>query len=182
MPEPMNEPVADTPEVIAAIRKANAELTTKKHEQKSRITELEAALLAQTERADKAVATMRTAVIDLPLQRMAKQVSNTPELWLSELAKDYNFQPADDGSIVVQTKDGKEVKASDGKPLEWSHVGLYQLLAGKPHETATTRSVVYRQIMRYAGASGAATGNITKRKLPGKSSEEKEVALSFGLR
>jgi hypothetical protein len=161
----------------------NAELLQAKHTLKARIATLEGEAATLESRTEKAETTMRAAVIDVPMKKFAAEVSNAPELFLSELAKDYDVVPNDDGTLRLLTKDGKEVAARNGKPLEWTRHGLYALLAGLPGDVKTDSSKVYSVLMRPAMASGGAGRKISS--TPRTSSENdrpETIAPTFGLR
>jgi len=180
MPDPINDPApsGDAAE-LTTLRKVNAELLQAKHTLKARVTTLESEVVQLTEKADKATATMRAAVIDLPLSRIAVEVSPVPELWLTEFRKDYNIEANEDGSLSLLTKDGKPVKARDGKPLEFTHSGLYQLLVGVNGKAETERATVFKHIMKYSGAGRTAS---THTRLSPTPAEKKDAPVAFGLR
>lgn len=157
MPDPAIEPTPNTDAAeLATLRRVNAELLQAKHTLKLRIATLEGEAATLESRTEKAESTMRAAVIDLPMKKFAAELSYAPELFLDELRKDYDIVSADDGNLSLLTKDGKEVKGRDGKPLAWTKHGLYALLAGLPGDVKTDRSKVYGVLMRPAMASGGA--------------------------
>jgi len=181
----MPEPTIDQPSIsaditeLATLRRVNAELLQAKHTLKARIATLEGEAANLDSKAEKAISTMRTAVIELPLKRLASEVSNTPELFLAELQKDFDVIACDDGSLSLINKDGKPVSNHEGKPVDFTHVGLYRLLAGLPHEPSNERRTIYRTLMRYKGASGGIGRKIlSSSEAPGNDA----VASSFGLR
>lgn len=184
MPDPIitDPPIGADDSELATLRRVNAELLQTKHTLKARIATLEGQAATLESRAEKAESTMRAAVIDRPLKRLAAEVSDAPDLFIAELSKDYDVIADDDGGIGLQTKDGKRV-APGGSPLEFTHSGLYQLLAGKPHEAKTPRSRVFTTLMKYIGASGGAGRKVTG--ISAKSSAEsntESIAPAFGLR
>lgn len=168
---------------LGILRKTNAELLKTKHELKARIATLESEAAALESRTEEAEKTMRTAVIDAPLKRLAVEISNAPELFLNTLRKDYDVDvDADTGNLRLLSNDGKVVTARDGKPLPLTHVALYSHLAGKPNETKDERQKVYVTLMRYAGASGGAGRRVTSPSSPVSEKGTKDIAPSFGLR
>jgi len=181
MPDPIIEPkpnIDDAAE-LATLRRVNAELLQAKHTLKARIATLEGEAANLDSKAEKAVSTMRAAVIELPLKRLAAEVSNAPELFLAELQKDFDVRACDDGNLGLIGKDGKPALNHEGKPVEFSHVGLYRLLAGLPHEPSNERRSTYRTLMKYKGASGGIGRKVlSSSEAPGKDA----VASSFGLR
>lgn len=68
------------------------------------------------------------------MKRLAAEVSNAPELWLTEFMRDYDVVAADDGTLSLLSKDGKAVTNGKGDTVAMTHNALYQLLAGSPHE------------------------------------------------
>jgi hypothetical protein len=182
MAEPNDQPNPDAAELVT-LRKVNAELLQVKHALKSRVTTLEGEALALTEKADKAESIMRATVIELPLARLSQEISNAPNLFLEELHRDFDFVAADNGEISLLTKDGKPVTDPSGKPVPLTHIGLYQLLAGKLNEPKSDREKVYATLMRYAGASGGAGRKAAS--FPSSSSVENDSPKplpSFGLK
>jgi hypothetical protein len=169
---------------LGILRKTNVELLKAKHELKARIATLEGEAATLQSRAEKAEKTIRTAVIEAPLKKLAAEISNAPELFLETLRKDYDVDvDADTGDLLLLTKNGKAVAARDGKVFAFTHVGLYALLVGKPNETKDDRAKVYATLMKYAGASGGAGRKTPPHASRVSSPEDKqEIAPPFGLR
>jgi hypothetical protein len=170
--EPIIEQKPDEVEVIT-LRRINAELLAAKHTLKARVAVLES---------EAATATMRAAVITLPMQRLAEIASNAPELFLEQLSRDYDVVANDDGSLALNTKDGKLVTARDSKPLEMTHNGLYNLLAGMPHEKKDNRARLYTTIMKFSGSSGGMGRPMTPSAKIKELAEKEIVPTQFGLR
>jgi hypothetical protein len=102
---------------------------------------------------------------------------------LEELHRDFDFIAADNGEISLLTKDGKPVADPSGKPVPLTHIGLYQLLAGKLNGPKSDREKVYATLMKYKGASGGAGRKVAS--YPSVASDESEktdIAPTFGLR
>jgi hypothetical protein len=159
------------------------ELLTRTQTQKARITELESEAVLLREQVEKAVTTMRAAVIDVPLKRLATEISPVPELFLSELAKDYNVEPNEDGTLPLLAKDGKRVNGRDGKPVELTHIGLYTLLAGVNGSSDSERAKVFKVLLKYAGASGGnGRTNTTLQPNVGNIDSDKPLPTSFGVK
>lgn len=81
MSEPTNTPNNDAAELVT-LRALREELLQAKATLKARVTTLETEAVALTEKAKKAEATMRAAIVDLPLKRLAEQISPVPQLFL----------------------------------------------------------------------------------------------------
>lgn len=180
MSEPINTPINDAAELVT-LRALREELLQAKATLKARVTTLETEAVALTEKAKKAEATMRAAIVDLPLKRLAEQISPVPELFLSELQKDYSIEPNDEGALVLLTKaDGKPVM-KNGKPIEFTHNGLYQALT---EDSSNERSKTFLTIMRYSGAiGGLGRQRAIQRASTGlKDEENKSPSVSYGLR
>lgn len=183
MAEPNDQPNPDAAE-LATLKRVNAELLAAKHTLKARVTVLEGEAATLESRAEKAESTLRATVIELPLARLSQEISNAPKLLLEELHRDFDFIAADNGEISLLTKDGKPVTDPSGKPVPLTHIGLYQLLAGKLNEPKSEREKVYATLMRYKGASGGA-GRKAAATFPSVASEEdekKDSPVQFGLR
>jgi hypothetical protein len=181
----MPEPIEQTPDAeLVTLRKVNADLLKTKHEQKARITALEADVLAATEKADKATASMRATVIDLPLSRMVQQLApNVHKLLLKEMQEDFAFEAADDGSIVIKSKaDGKEVRAKDGKPVSFDKHSLHCFLTGFGYVERSERQKLYAHLLGIPVASGGIGRKPILGRMSNTPAPENKPELQFGLR
>jgi len=170
----------DTAELLT-LRALREELLQAKATLKARVTVLETEASTLTERATKAEATMRAAIVDVPLKRLAEQISPVPELFLSELQKDYSIEPNERGELVLLTKQDSKPVMKNGKPIEFTHHEFYQALTdGATNE----RSKVFLTIMRYSGASGGLGRQraIQRASTGVKDEENKSPSVSYGLR
>src|ERR1700733_9324781 len=128
MPDPIitdPTPGADAAE-LATLRRVNAELLQAKHTLKAKIEQLESNTATLESRAEKAESLMRASVVDVPMKRLAAEVSNAPELWFAEFMRDFDVVAADDGTLSLLNKDGKPVTNSSGEPVAMTHNALYK--------------------------------------------------------
>ena len=182
----MPEPTEQTPEVeLTTLRKVNADLLKTKHEQKARITALEADVLAATETANKAQAAARAVVVDQPLKKMVAELStNVPELVMRELLADFKFEAGDDGSILItNVQDGKPIAAKNGKAVAFDKHSLHLFLIGDGYVEKSDRQRVYTHLLGVpagSGGVGRVAGILARQGKP--SEEKKDQSLSFGLR
>jgi hypothetical protein len=161
-----------------ALRATHQDLLMKRRKDKARIAELEVQAIALQDAANVANAATQDALIGVPLRRMAAMVSDVPELFMAEFAKHYTIDAdKSDGTIIVTTLDGKPALDRNGKAVEFTPHGLYNLLASQAATTKDARSRTFAVLMRYFGGSGGAN-------LPGKQSSNKsrEPKPQFGLR
>ena len=180
MSEPINTPNNDAAELVT-LRALREELLQAKATLKARVTTLETEAVALTEKANKAEATMHTAIIELPLKNLAEQISPAPELFLSELQKDYSIEANERGELILLTKQDSKPVMKNGKPIEFTHTGLYQALTD---DSTGERSKVFSTIMRYSGASGGLGRQraIQRATAGARDEENKSSSTSFGLR
>ncbi|MEI9979376.1 MAG: hypothetical protein WDN23_10315 [Edaphobacter sp.] len=184
MPDPNDQPNNDNTAELETLRRVNAELLQTKHTLKARIEHLEGNAATLESRAEKAEATMRAAVIDVPMRRLSEGIAHVPSLFIAELEKDYRVDvDADTGELRLLTKeDGKVVINGKGEPVAMTHNALYQLLAGSPQQQKEdARKKVYATLMKYSGATGGAGRKISS---PSRSVENdpSNPLPSFGLR
>lgn len=186
MPEPIVTDATPNPDAaeLATLRKINAELLQTKHALKAKIEQLEGNAATLESRAEKAESTLRASFVDVPMKRLAAEVSNAPELWLTEFMRDYDVVAADDGTLSLLSKDGKAVTNGKGDTVAMTHNALYQLLAGSLHEQKDdARKKVYATIMKFSGASGGVGRKVAS--FPSAAfdeSEKKDSPVQFGLR
>jgi hypothetical protein len=185
MPDPIITDPIPNPDAaeLATLKRVNAELLQTKHTLKARVSTLESEAATLESRAEKAESTLRATIIELPLARLSQEISNAPKLLLEELHRDFDFIAADNGEISLLTKDGKPVTDPSGKPVPLTHIGLYQLCAGKLNESKSEREKVYATLMRYTGASGGAGRKPSSfPSVTTGESEKKDSPQSYGLR
>ncbi|MBB5343166.1 hypothetical protein [Tunturibacter empetritectus] len=182
MSEPSTEQLAE----LETLRRVNAELLKTKHDLKGRIATLESEAATLESRTEKAEGLMRSAVIDVPMRRLAEGIAHVPALFIAELEKDYRVDvDADSGELRLLTKeDGKPVTDGKGEPVAMAHNALFRFLAGSPEQQKDDpRKKVFATLMRYSGASGG-QGRKTVSS-PSRSTVENESTQplpSFGLR
>jgi hypothetical protein len=181
MPEPIEQTPEEVRQELATLRQTVSEITAKQHKSKTRIGELEIQAVALQDKATKAEAAIHDALVGAPLRRMASTVSEVPELFLNEFAKHYSIASDQDGNITVNTLDGKPAHDRNGKPVEFTPQSLYSLLASDAvvaGGSKDARSKTFATLMKYFGASGAASVTASQR------NDGKRVVLgaSFGLR
>jgi hypothetical protein len=189
MPDPIITDPTPGPDAVelATLRKVNAELLQTKHTLKARIEQLEGNTATLESRAEKAESMMRTAVVDVPMHRLAEGIAHVPSLFIAELEKDYRVDvDVDSGELRLLTKDENKIVANGkGEPVAMTHNALYQLLAGSPQEQKDdARKKVFATLMRYSGASGGA-GRKAAVTFPATSSVENDSPKplpSFGLK
>jgi len=157
-------------EQLARLRSTNAELLQTK---KALQAKLEAALSElATSQADNA--TLKTqiteapqkphdAIVGVPLKRMAAQLSDFPELWLSEFGKRYDVQADDKGNLSILTKDGKPTKDVNGKPLEFEAHAIWRLLTGGSSNYAKSEDAkLFATLTKWHGASGGGSSSANR--------------------
>lgn len=188
MPDPNATDPTTSPDAIelATLRKVNAELLQAKHTLKARIATLESELATLDSRAEKAESTLKKAIIDAPLRRLAEGIAHVPQLFLAELAKDFDVSvDADSGELRLLTKsDGKVVTNNKGVPVEMTHNALYTLLAGsQDQQKDDARKKTFATLLKYSGASGGAGRKPISSPLRSSvENSDQAVAPQFGLR
>jgi len=164
------ETVIPVDEQLSRLRTTNAELLQTK---KTLQAKLEAALselaTSQTDNATLKTqvteATQRThdVTVGLPLRRMAQQLSEFPELWLSEFQKRYDVQADGEGNLAILTKDGKPAKNASGKPVAFDANAIWALVTGGAGSYAKNEDAkMFATLTKWHGPSGAGSrGNGT---------------------
>jgi hypothetical protein len=179
MSEPITDPIDNTAE-LATLRRVRDELLQAKHVQKSRITELESQVLQLTEARDNALETVRALTIDRPLRQLAEEMSQAPNLWLREFMADFSVEVGIDGSLTIQSKDGKQVSFDDGKPVQASASDLRKFLISPNKTVSAERRKDFSTITTVSRASGTIGPHIIS---PSSSNEgTKPLQPHFGLR
>jgi hypothetical protein len=160
----------DTTEELARLRTTLTEiLQTKKTLQ----AKLEAALTElATSQADNA--TLKTQVaeatqkvsdltVGVPLKRLAAQLSEFPDLWLSEFTKRYSVEADSEGNLAILTKDGKPAKDANGKPVEFAANPIWKLLTGGSGTYAKSEDAkLFATLTKWHGASGGGSGSTNR--------------------
>jgi hypothetical protein len=181
-----NTPPQDDAGELVTLRKVNAELLQTKHTLKARVTTLEGEALQLTEKADKAIATMRAVVIDQPLKKLADEVSSAPALFMRELLTDYKVEARDDGTLMLQSKDGKQVAFEDGKPVTLNESDIRRFLLSSNDQVTPERRKEFSSILTVrvgsGGAGRAAQGFSQPRQASSDPDNKKGLASNFGLR
>ncbi len=141
----MSEPSTEQSAELETLRRVNTELLKTKHDLKARIAALEGEAATLESRAEKAEGLMRSAVIDVPMRKLAEGIAHVPSLFIAELEKDFRVDvDTDSGELRLLTKeDGKSVTNSKGEPVAMTHNSLYTYLAGKLNEPKSDRQKVY---------------------------------------
>lgn len=164
--EPTNVPNAIEDE-LARLRTTNADLLKKKSGYKARIAELEADNVKLAERATVAEKARQNALVDIPLRKLAEEVSELPSLFLTQLDQNYSVEADESGALKLLTKDGKPVKDSNDKPVEVTPNGLWKLLTGGPTNYAKTEQTkMFAHLMKWCGPSGGGSGGPTRSNYP----------------
>lgn len=171
---------------LETLRRVNADLLQTKHALKARIATLEGEAATLESRAEKAERLMRSAVIDVPMRKLAEGIAHVPSLFIAELDKDFCVDvDADSGELRLLTKaDGKPATDGKGQPVVMTHNALYRHLAGSPEQQKDDpRKKVFATLMRYSGSSGGVgrktVGSPYK---PMSEDVKQDIAVTFGLR
>jgi hypothetical protein len=185
----------DTTEELARLRTTLAEiLQTKKTLQ----AKLEAALseLAASQAENATLKTQVTeatqkvtdATVGVPLRKMAAQLSEFPELWLSEFEKRYTVEADSEGNLAILTKDGKPAKDANGKPVAFEANAIWQLLTGGSGSYAKSDDAkLFATLTKWQGASGGGSGSANRGSGANGPLEEKKpkapkIVAGLGLR
>jgi len=103
------------------------------------------------------------AIVGIPLKRMAAQLSDFPELFLSEFGRRYDVQADDKGNLSILTKDGKPTKDVNGKPLEFEAHAIWRLLTGGSSSYAKSEDAkLFATLTKWHGAVGAGSGSTSR--------------------
>jgi hypothetical protein len=157
-------------EQLARLRSTNAELLqTKKALQAKLETALSELATSQAnnvtlqEQVKAAQQTVHDSIVGVPLRRMAAELSELPELWLSEFQKRYDVQADDKGNLSILTKDGKPTKDVNGKPLEFEAHAVWRLLTGGASSYAKSEDAkLFATLTKWHGAVGAGSGSTAR--------------------
>jgi hypothetical protein len=182
----MSEPSTEHLPELETLRRVNAELLKTKHDLKARIATLESEAATLESRTQKAEGLMRSAVIDVPMRRLAEGIAHVPSLFISELEKDYRVDvDADSGELRLLTKEGgMPVTDGKGEAIALTHNALYRHLAGSPEQQKDDpRKKVFATLMRYSGSSGGVgRKTISSQSRSPVENESSQSLPSFGLR
>jgi len=94
---------------------------------------------------------LHQATIGVPMKAMAESMSTVPDLFLEQLQRHYKVE-IKDGSLTLQTADGKPVTGKDGKNIPFERQALTELLTTGDDARAKT----FKAITIVNRASGAA--------------------------
>ncbi len=162
-----------------------SELLEKNRKLKTKVEELESAHAALQSQLAETQETLTDVRVNQPLRKMAAEISDVPELWLSEFEKVYKLQPEGD-TLLITTQEGKTVNGKDGKPIPFSPQGLFGITAAEAYtdgSKASDAAKKFKAITRYFGPSGGISSYGRRSSLSNvQEPAKKDAPLTFGLR
>jgi regulator of replication initiation timing len=160
----------DTTEELARLRTTLAEILQTKKTLQAKIEALQADYTTlQAENATlktqvtEATQKVTDATVGVPLRKMAAQLSEFPELWLSEFEKRYTVEADSEGKLAILTKDGKPAKDVNGKPVEFEAHAIWRLLTGGASSYAKNEDgKLFATLTKWHGAVGGGSGSTNR--------------------
>ena len=154
-----NTPQPEQPEVKnpAAVLAKNKELLTKNAELAARIAELEGQLTEAATNHEKLSNDFADFHIKRPLARLAEEISELPDVWMTEFSKSYDVKPVENDDLGIFTKDGKrctipEGRTNGGEPVKFTAQAVWWMLCDFSPESEAKR---WRAMTNYMGPRGS---------------------------
>jgi len=135
---------------IDLLRRTNSELVAKNAKRKQRIAELEQEVANLTAKNAESTKRIHDLEVIVPLKQMAESISVVPDLFIEQLQRLYKVQSID-GTMALQTNDGKAVTTKEGKPVTWDAIAIKTFLTDIDHP----QSKIFSAILFGSRASGA---------------------------
>jgi hypothetical protein len=114
---------------------------------------------------------------------LAEEVSPAPALFMRELLADYKVDASNDGTLLLQSKDGKQVAFDDGKPVTLNEGDIRRFLLSPNDQVTLERRKEFAALTTVkvgSGGMGRTTQGLSQRTAP--DAGKKELASNFGLR